>query len=163
MTYYIWRDYAPHRQKLPTEDLLEAVKISINYEADLYIGGYLLVSWLCLPMEENKMRLEQKGIETYIVKDQYCFRYQDSEKNIKKFYYDIIDLQDGEGELHIDSIPGYTGHQSYSSFDELIKQVKEKYPQFKVLTIVDFSGDVFEGSYNFDMRTMEKVEKSIVS
>lgn len=78
--YRMWREYASKPTDLPTDDLLEAVKMSINCEADFYIYGRMIASWMGLSMEENIRRLDKEGIETYVVDGDYRFKYKDPEK-----------------------------------------------------------------------------------
>lgn len=146
--YYIWRSFAMNKTLLPTEDLLEAVKISMNYEADLYRYGTCLASWLGLPMEENIKHLEEKGIEVYVVNNNYRFRYKDPAKNIKRMYYRLaVNDQTKQGELHVSDTPSYKDQAHYPTLEAILEVVKEHEPDLEVLTIIDFSGDTYEGSY----------------
>lgn len=150
MPYYMCPSYG-RKQQLPTDDLLEAVKISINYEADLFIGGYLLASWLGYSMEENIERLKKEGIETYVVENNYRFRYYDDSKNIKRIYFRMHDFENGTAEIHLKSTPSKLGDPCYSSIDEVYNIIKESHPSIRTLTVVDFSGDKYTGSYEHEL------------
>lgn len=71
---------------IDTDDLLSAVKIASNYEADLYVDGKLIMSPLGLEREDNTQRLEQYGITTYITNHRYNYRYTDESKNTTVHY-----------------------------------------------------------------------------
>lgn len=73
--------------RLQTDDLLTAVKISLNQEADLYHNGSLIASWLGLPMECNIERLEKLGLTAYIAAyNSYRFKYTDESRNESCYY-----------------------------------------------------------------------------
>ena len=148
--YYMQESYRPLRE-IPTEDMLEAVKISMNYEADLYFFQHLVVSWIGLPMEQNIERLGEYGIETYVVDNCCRFRYKDPAKNVKKLYYTVYELEKGRGEIHLKSMPAYLGHKHYSSKDEIYNQIRRDYPSIRFITVVDFSGEKFTGSYEYEL------------
>lgn len=159
--YYICRNYSSNKIKLPTDDLLEAVKISLNEEADLYIGNSLFISWMGYDMEENKIRLEDEGIEAYVVNRQYCFRYKDSKRNVKKIYYSLYLHDSLNAEIHLSDTPSKINQISFSSVEEIYSDIKSSNPQLSFLTVVDFSGDTFEGSYKYDLAANKRLEKVI--
>jgi hypothetical protein len=86
--------YRSNGRTLPEgTDLLTAVKNSMNYEADLYVNGYLLSSWMGLPMEENIENLAKEGITTYVQNGRYQFKYTDESKNVTKYYVETLEYQ----------------------------------------------------------------------
>ncbi|MFD1675647.1 hypothetical protein [Alicyclobacillus fodiniaquatilis] len=113
-----------------TDDILTAVKTSMNYEADLYADGKLVTSWMGFTMEENAKRLRAYGITVYVHKDRYCFKYTDESKNIKSFYTDAFEYTwDGAKCVDI-KIHDYRANKTdieFTSLDEVIAFVKEKY------------------------------------
>lgn len=155
--YRAWRSYASKPNDLPTDDLLEAVKMAINYEADFYIGGRMIASWLGLDMEENIRRLAEVGIETYVVDGSYCFRYKDPEKNIKRIYYYFVERQDGKGEIHLSSYRSKMDQPFYSSIEEIYEIVKKDHPHIHVVTVCDFSGEKYPGSYQYELKNVIEV------
>lgn len=150
--FYLCKNYSSRKTTLPTEDLLEAVKISMNYEADLFMGGYMVVSWMGYSMEENIERLSKEGIEVYVIEGQYRFRYKDPSKNIKRIYY-ILYLNDkGLGEVHLGDTPNCKDDPHYSSHEEIYSKIKKEHPDLVTLTVIDFSGDTFRGSFKIDLK-----------
>lgn len=76
-------------RKLKTDDLLTAVKETLNYDADLYINGTLVFSTMSLNMEDNIKTLSEYGISHYLDNDRLCFKYTDETKNIKRYYVEF--------------------------------------------------------------------------
>ncbi|MES9681646.1 hypothetical protein ABWK22_01695 [Gottfriedia acidiceleris] len=150
--YRMWRSYATKPTDLPTDDLLEAVKMSLNYEADFYIGSRLLISWMGMEMDYIKPILEKEGIEIYVVENKYCFRYIDPAKNIKKIYIsNLFNFDDGKGEVHLSAYRTRIDQPFYSSLEEVYEFVKSKNKLLVELNVVDFSGDKYEGSFKIDL------------
>ncbi|EEM99367.1 hypothetical protein bthur0014_58730 [Bacillus thuringiensis IBL 4222] len=152
----MWREYASKPTDLPTDDLLEAVKMSINCEADFYIYGRMIASWMGLSMEENIRRLDKEGIETYVVDGDYRFRYKDPEKNIKRIFFEFINIGEGKGEVHLNSYRSRKDQPFYSSIEEIYELLKEDCPHVHTLNVVDFSGDKYEGSYQYNLQNHVK-------
>lgn len=148
--YYMCQSYSSYKQLLPTNDLVEAIKISLNYESDLYRGNKLLASWLGYSMDTNIENLEKEGIECYIAGGQYKFRYKDSKKNIKRIYFKLIEYKyKGKQvpELHLSDTPSKRSQPYYDSLEQVLATVKEQSPHISEVTVVDFSKDEFTGSY----------------
>jgi len=112
---------------IPTDDLLTAVKYSINYEADLYIEGKLLVSWLGFEMEYNIECLEKQGITTYIKDHTYKFKYTNESKTKTTVWVDFMHYFWG-GEPKIDvrifDYQDCPNAKEFNSLDEVIEIVK---------------------------------------
>ena len=140
------------RRRIATDDLLEAVKHSMNYEADLFENGNLVVSWLGYNMENNIERLAKKGIETYTVNSMYRFRYLDPDRNTKRIYYTVMEHQNRMGEVHLSSYMGRPDQTHYATPEEVFSEIKKKCPNIRILTVVDFSNDVYDGSYKITLQ-----------
>ncbi|MGF9977324.1 hypothetical protein [Viridibacillus arvi] len=52
-------EFSSRESGISTNNLLEAVKITLNYEVDLYSDRRSLVSWLGYDMEENICKLDE--------------------------------------------------------------------------------------------------------
>lgn len=150
--YTMWRAYSSKGTDLPTDDVLEAVKMSLNYEADLYVGNRLLASWMGLEMEENSRRLAKEGIETYVVDGRYCFKYRDPSKNVKRIFFQFIKTGNDQGEVHLSDYRSKMDQPFYSSVEDVYEVVKKEYPYVSILTVVDFSGDKYTGSYKVELK-----------
>lgn len=86
------------RKEISAKDLLTAVHISLNQEADLFEDGHLICSWLGLPMDQNIENLHLKGITTYVQNHQYCFKWTDESKNTNKILLRFF-LMFGKGRI----------------------------------------------------------------
>ncbi|MEK1828813.1 hypothetical protein AAAC51_06590 [Priestia megaterium] len=145
------------KQNIPTEDLLEAVNIAMNYEADLFINNVCVMSVLGLPMEENIKTLARRGIETYVADNCYRFRYADPSKNVTRIYYDFIIVEGDRAELHLSKMPSRLKHKAFSTKEEIYNDIRKNHPSIRHLLVVDFSGEKYTGSYEYELYGKEKV------
>jgi hypothetical protein len=116
---------------IDTDDILTAVKHALNYEADLYCNGSLIMSPLGLSREENTKQLEKYGIKTVLKNHTYCYEYIDSSKNtgevfaqFYQYYWDGVLKLDVR--IHDYAEPGiYT--EKFKNVDEVIEAVKKNF------------------------------------
>lgn len=71
---------------LNTDNLLIAVKTTLNNEGDLYVDGTIVMSVLGFEIEKNISNLAEYGIAHYIAGDCHRFKWADESKNIRKYY-----------------------------------------------------------------------------
>lgn len=117
-------------ERLNATDLLTAVKISRDFEEDLYEDGELICSWLRLSMENNINKLHEKGIKTYILKDRYCFKWIDESKNIEQYYVHFHRfIWDGKHQLQVFVHDYRSGDYEveFSSLNDVYSYIRNNY------------------------------------
>ncbi|OHX42893.1 hypothetical protein [Cytobacillus oceanisediminis] len=119
------------RKEISAEDLLTAVHISLNQEADLFEDGKLICSWLGLPMDQNIENLHRKGITTYVQSHQYSFKWTDENKNSNKIFAMFLShVWEGEDMLQV-NVHHYRAsinEREFNNLDELHQFLFRNYP-----------------------------------
>lgn len=122
------------RKEISAEDLLTAVHISLNQEADLFEDGKLICSWLGLPMDQNIENLHHKGITTYVQNHQYCFKWTDESKNTNKIFAAFLPhVWEGEDMLQV-NVHHYRAsinEREFNNVDDLHQFIFENYPEIE--------------------------------
>ncbi|EWG08712.1 hypothetical protein [Cytobacillus firmus] len=122
------------RKEISAEDLLTAVHISLNQEADLFEDGQLVCSWLGLPMDQNIENLHLKGNTTYVQNHHYCFKWSDESKNTNKIFAAFLPhVWEGEDMLQV-NVHDYrasANEREFTSLDELHDFIFENYPEIE--------------------------------
>lgn len=108
-----------YRVTLKTDDILTAVKINSNYEADLYIDGQLAVSCLGLPMKDNAIKLMNFGITAYVKDGTWRYKYTDESKNVKRYYVSPQDYEWGGADKIQYNIHDYPTDKDDHEFESL--------------------------------------------
>ncbi|QNR65179.1 hypothetical protein IAQ67_14780 [Paenibacillus peoriae] len=75
-------------RKLHTKDLLTAVKITCDYDGDLFADDRHIMSCLNYSRADNTRKLLEYGITSYVNQRNQCwnYRYTDSTKNVENYY-----------------------------------------------------------------------------
>lgn len=117
-------------KRIDTDDLLEAVKIAANNEADLYVNGRIVFSPMGYSQEENERLLKELGITTYISGPYIRYKYMDESKNKKRFYASFSEFEWGgkpNVQVFIHDYRTSKEDKEFSSVEEVVREVKEKY------------------------------------
>jgi hypothetical protein len=144
--------------KINTEDALEALKHTMNYEGDLYYNGQLVYSCMGLDYEDNKENLSRFGIipledETYIK-----WQYADQSKNVKKYFVDFLEYKNtytGKGEdslqVNLHDYKQYKDSIEFKSLEAIYSYILDNYInkiEESAINVVDFTEDC--KSYKFN-------------
>ncbi|KJD43992.1 hypothetical protein [Paenibacillus terrae] len=75
-------------RRLHTKDLLIAVKITCDYDGDLFADDRRLISCLNFTRADNTRKLLEYGITSYVNQRSQCwnYRYTDPTKNLENYY-----------------------------------------------------------------------------
>lgn len=117
-------------KRIDTDDLLEAVKIASNNEADLYVNGKIIFSPMGYSQEENERQLSKLGITTYTSGPYLRYKYTDESKNNQRFYATFNEFEwEGKPNVQVFIYDYRTSKEVeiFSSVDKVIEKVKNKY------------------------------------
>lgn len=135
--FYMARSYS-RLVPIDADDVLTALKIAANYEAELYEDNHLIFSPFGFSREENTRRLLEYGITTYVSNNRYCYKYTDESKN-KPVYFARFVEYDWSGKPHLQvHVHDYKSSKEdikYDSIEAILEDVKQKYSHLPIEAI----------------------------
>lgn len=118
---------------LKTHDTVQALKIAMNKEADLYKNGTLIFSAMGLSEERNKELIAEHGVEMYLTpNNSYTFRYLNGNKTTE-IYASLIEYKsNNENHLEVQYKDyNYGDAVQFNNYAEMINWLNLVYGDYK--------------------------------
>lgn len=118
---------------LNTHDTVQALKIAMNKEADLYKNGTLIFSAMGLTQERNAELIAEHGIEMYLTpNNEYTFRYVNGNKNTE-LYAALIEYKSKEERFLEVQYRDYNYGDAvqFDNYDQMIEWLNLVYGDYK--------------------------------